>query len=88
MTDKQKVQLANMVLQFISDNTTDASQPTMIGTLNRVLGFNGFKKAEVGTPIFEFNGKYIIYMESLDGKRNIGVTYNKEQLAPVVDIVK
>jgi len=59
--------------------------PIMVGTLNKAQGLNGFKKADIGHPVFEFKDRYIIYLESYDGKTTVAVPYYKETLGPVIN---
>jgi hypothetical protein len=88
MKDKEKIQLANLVLEFLSaQRETPAGTPKMVGTLNKVWGLNGFKKAEVGNPVFQKGDRYIIYLESLDGKTSVEIPFSKEILKPAIDFL-
>jgi len=84
MTDKQKIQLANLVLSFFADNNTEKSIPKKVGETIKVMGYGGLKKADIGHPVFEFQGKYIIYFETLDGKNTVEYPYNKAALLPSI----
>lgn len=64
MTEKQKVDLMDYVIKYIQEATTSEDLPTMVGTLNKPLGIKGFKKADVGHPVFEYKDRYIVYLES------------------------
>jgi hypothetical protein len=86
MDKKLKLQLADMVIEFLSRNQKDeVIVARQIGTLNKAQGQRGFKLADIGTPIFDIGDMYMIMFESLDGKRNAEVTYYKETLARVID---
>lgn len=87
MKDKEKLQLANMILEFFSNTGKETSNdvPKMVGTLNKVWGLNGFKKAEIGNPVFNKGDRYVIYLESLDGKTSVEVPFLKETLSPAID---
>lgn len=86
MNDKEKIQFANTILSMLKESKGDTVQnPKMIGTLNKAQGIKGFKTAEVGNPVFLKGDRYIIYLESLDGKTNIEVPYYKETLSKVID---
>lgn len=88
MTDSQKIALANIVLAFIKDQNTEATEiPIAIGHLTKAQGIKGFKTAEIGNLVFEFKGKYIIYLESLDGKTSVSIPYNKETLSPAISFL-
>ena len=59
--------------------------PIQIGTLKITQGINGFKKAEPGHPVFDFNNRYVIFLESLDGSVTTAVTYYYETLKPLIN---
>jgi len=84
-----KVKGFDLILNYLNEFTQTSGKPTvyMVGSLNKAQGINGFKKAEIGTPVFETDGKYFIMLESLDGKRNLEVFYYKDSLAPVIDFI-
>ena len=48
---------------------------------------NGFKKAEVGSPVFQKGDRYIIYLESLDGKTSVEIPFSKDTLKPAIDFL-
>lgn len=77
-------------MDFIDQHqqTGTVSVPKMVGMLNKAQGLNGFKPAEVGTPVFDAGDKYFLMFESLDGKRNVEVSYYKDTLGPVIDFKK
>ena len=86
MKDKDKIHLANMVLAFMKEQEGSTMEnPKMIGTLNKAQGIKGFKTADIGNAVFLKGDKYIIYLESLDGKTNVEIPYNKETLKPVIN---
>ena len=85
MTDKEKVDLMDYIIRYMEEKVISADMPVMIGTLNKALGLNGFKRADVGHPVFEFKDRYIIYLESNDGKTTVSVPYYKDTLKPVID---
>jgi hypothetical protein len=90
MNESGKLKLADLILNTIRD-LTEASEvvlPKHVGHLNKRIGQNGFKVAEPGTIVYEINNKYIINLESLDGKRNLEVSYYKETLEPAIEFLK
>lgn len=84
MTDKEKIEFANTILNLV-ETRRDKSLPKTIGYLNRVIGQQGFKKCEVGTNVFEDGDRYFIIMESLDGKTSVRFNYHKEELKPFIN---
>jgi hypothetical protein len=87
MNDKLKIRLADLVIDFLQNNTSadDPNISVAVGTLNKAWGLNGFKLAEPGNVVYERNGKYLIMLESIDGKVNLEVPFNKETLAPIIN---
>ena len=86
MTNEDKIKLVDLIIDFMSNRTEDKTiVPKNIGTLNIPLGINGYKVAEIGTPIFETHDRYLVMLESLDGKRNVEMTSYKETLKPSID---
>ncbi len=86
LADKERIFdiLVENLNRHQEDNT---SVPKMIGTLNRRIGLNGFKIAEVGTPVFDSGDRYLVMLESLDGKINVEMTYYKETLKTSIDFI-
>lgn len=89
MNDKDKIQLANALLslvgQYASATAGACDTPLrQIGVLTKAQGIRGFKTCEPGTPVFEYDGRYVLVMETLDGKHSASVAYYQEALAPVV----
>lgn len=76
MNDQQKIALAECVLAFLKENTASVEIPKAVDTLAQSFGLNGFKKADIGTPVFEYRDKYLVYLETLDGKRTVEVPFN------------
>ncbi len=88
MEDKDKIALMDYIIKYLQDKVTSDDMPIMVGTLNKPQGINGFKNAYVGHPVFEFKERYIIYLESNDGKTKVSVPYHKETFKSVVNFVK
>lgn len=59
--------------------------PLMIGTLNKAQGIIGYKKADIGHPVFEAKDRFLIYLESNDGKITLTIPYYKGSLKPFID---
>lgn len=87
MTDKEKIQLADIVLRYLEDIKENKSIPVQIGTLKKAQGIKGFKLAEIGNPVYEYEDRYIIYMESIDGKTVVDTRYYKETLGPIIEMI-
>lgn len=88
MTPEDKIQVFDLFVEHLSRfSENKAVAPKNIGTLNKAQGLNGFKPAEVGTPVFDSGDRYFIMLESLDGKRNVEMSYYKETLKPVIDFI-
>ena len=85
MTDADKIRLANVVIDYLSNFKSGEDIPVMVGTLNKKQGINGFKVAEIGHPVFEFKDRYFIYLESNDGKTTVTIPYYKETLSSSID---
>lgn len=85
MTDTDKIRLANIVIEFLSNFKSGEDMPIMVGTLNKRQGINGFKVAEIGHPVFEFKDRYFIYLESNDNKTIVTIPYYKETLASLIN---
>lgn len=80
--------LVDMIIDYIAEHSGEEATkeyPRMVGKLNAPVGLIGFKRAEPGTPVFERTDRYLIIMETLDGKSSLELTYYKETLKPVID---
>lgn len=85
MNDKEKIDLMDYIIKYMQEKVTSQDMPIMVGSLNKQNGVIGFKKADIGHPVFEFKDRYIIYLESNDGKTIISVPYYKETLKNAID---
>lgn len=86
MTNKDKIEIAEKILAIMTDNHEN-SMNTMkcIGKLKTKQGIVGFKPAETDTLIFERGDRYIIILETLDGRSSAEIPYNKETLYPHIN---
>jgi hypothetical protein len=62
-------------------------EPILIGHLNRVFGYNGFKKNEIGTNVFSFKNAYYFEITPLNGGTVAIQNFNKETLAHCIDFI-
>lgn len=85
INDKEKIELMNYIIKYIKEKATSDDMPVFVGVLNRAQGFNGFKRAEIGHPVFEFKDRYIIYLESNDEKTTVSIPYYKDNLKFSID---
>ena len=89
MTPKQKIEFADHILEFIAARQVNKERPEMrmIGHLNKPQGIIGFKKADVGTPVFETSDRYLLILESNDGKSTIDIKYHKKDLESSITFI-
>ena len=86
MKTESKIKLAELIIRYLQEQAEDkVDMPVMIGTLRRAWSLNGFKKAEIGNPVFEYDNRYLLYLETLNGDRNVEVPFYKETLAPQIE---
>jgi len=64
MTDRDKIELMDYIIRRMEESDTSADMTVLVGKLNKAQGLNGFKKADIGHPVFEFKDRYVIYLES------------------------
>ncbi len=97
MNDRDKISIMDRVIEMIGQQSQGQDMPTMIGTMNKKFGLNGFHPAEIGHPVFEFKDRYIIYLESKTPDKvsghgiettykdfKVAVPYYKESLLPFI----
>jgi len=77
--------IADEILEKIYSNGKEIeSEPVLVGTLTRAQGYKGFHKIEIGTPVYELDGKYfMIQISETDGSPSRQFYY-KESLTPVI----
>lgn len=84
MTDKEKIHFADAIITLLSQYSQEskiaALQP--IGRLTSRQGIKGFKVAEPGDIVFKKSDRYVLVLESLDGKTSVEIPYNIEILKP------
>jgi len=83
MNNKQKVELFDKIYELLKEETKSSNILQCAGTLTRAQGINGFKLCDIGTPVFEKGDKYVLFMETLDGKTVVEVPYNKESFKSI-----
>lgn len=86
MTDQQKIQLVDRLMEQISAMSTQEDIPVMVGTLNQPQGIKGFERAEIGHPVFETKDRYVIYLTGPVNKA--AVPYYKDTLKPFIDFTE
>jgi hypothetical protein len=59
--------------------------PVYVGTLKKPFGISGYTLAEVGHPVFEFEGKYRITIYNEKTKEPHFVSFYKETLEPQIN---
>jgi hypothetical protein len=74
MQDAQKIAIIDQIINLINQADKE-SVPVMVGSLTKPFGINGFQTAEIGHPVFEFNNKYILYLERNDGKLTVEIPF-------------
>lgn len=88
MKDADKIKLVDSILKGVQEQQEDKHiSPKMIGHLNIVFGLNGFKKADIGTPVFDSGDRYFIMLETLDGKKCLEVTFYNDTLKSSIDFL-
>ena len=60
------------------EEITDEIKPVLVGHSERPMGYGGFKTMETGHEIYEFEGKYIMFQESLKNGEKVKVSFYKE----------
>ncbi len=86
LADKERI--FDLLVEQLSRYQDDKQlMPKMVGMLNKQVGLNGFKVAEIGTPIFDTGDRYLLMLESLDGKTNVEMTYYKETLKSSINFI-
>lgn len=85
MTDEDKLDLMNIIIRFMEDKASSSDIPVMVGTLSRPQGINGFKRADIGHPVFEFKDRYVIYLVRNDGEVTVTIPYYKESLTSSIN---
>ena len=82
-----KNELEAFRIALVADSIiSNEEKPILIGTLNRCLGTNGYKKNVIGTPVFLLRDKYFIDLEPLNGCDSFRQFYYKETLIPFITI--
>jgi hypothetical protein len=62
-------------------------QPILIGHLNKIFGYNGFNKIEIGTPVYSFKDRYYFEMTPINGGKVVIQKFYKDTLTPCIDFV-
>ena len=68
--------------------TEQEDKPILVGTLNRELGYVGFKRIPIGSNVYEYKSEYIIERELLNGEKGLPVRFYKEQFKSYIDFKK
>ena len=84
MSNEQKILLMDKIIELVKENNIDKNYLDPIGVLTKETGIKGFKTMKVDDIVFEKDSKYCLVMETLDGKNNTIINFNKETLAPFI----
>lgn len=80
------IQLLNKNKEIIKE-MDKSNNPILVGCLNRPIGFNGFKPSEIGTSVYELDGKYYIEIISLKDDSIKKIFYYKESLISSITFI-
>ena len=69
------------------EQVVEINEPKLIGYTNRVFGFNGCEKAEIGTPVYEHEGKYQISFKMISSQKDYVVTWYKDAIKGDIDFI-
>ena len=91
----KELDIYKQIVNLIKETQTSEDMPIMIGTLNKVSGVIGFKRAEIGHPVFSYKDRYIIYLESNNEMKignemklfTVAIPYYKESLSPSINFL-
>lgn len=86
MTNKDKIALVDRLLEELKEEAGGKQVRNMVGTLTRPQGLKGFHKCDIGHPVFQKDDRYVLYMESIDGKTVVEVPYYIETLQRAMKI--
>ncbi len=64
-----------------------SEEPILIGKLNKIFGYNGFKQIEIGTDVFSFKDRYYFEMIPLNGGKTVIQKFYKETLYSCIDFI-
>ena len=69
------------------EDSIDLDKVILVGHLNKVFGYEGYKPVEIGTPVYETKDRYYFEIETLNGKiKNIQKFY-KEDLYKCINFI-
>lgn len=83
MDNKKKVELFNRIQELLKEETDEKRVLKCVGTLTRPQGIKGMYTCQIGHPVYEKDGKYILFMETLTGV-GVETPYHKEDLNRVM----
>jgi hypothetical protein len=86
MQDAQKIAIVDQIINLITQADKE-SLPVMVGALIKPFGIIGFRTAEIGHPVFDFNGKYLLYLDRNDGKLTVEVPFYQSTLKEFIKFV-
>ena len=80
MKKETKIELFDQIMNVIAFHSKEEKQliPKNIGVLNKRVTQIGFKPLEIGTPVFEFQDRYLLFFETLNGDKSCEIRYYKE----------
>lgn len=82
---EKKLPIAEEIFdKLYSSKETVEEKHIRVGTLTKAQGFNGFHTMEIGTPVFELDGRYFIEQKSKSNGEISRVFYYKETLSKVI----
>ena len=87
MDIKDKAAVYDTIVGIIGKDVHKENEMKCIGTLTKRQGIKGFKPMEEGDFVFELGDRYILVMETLDGKNSAQVPYYKNTLAPHINFI-
>lgn len=89
ITEDQYREMKRLIQEYEDslDNDYVEDMPFLVGHLNKLFGYNGYKPIEIGTEVFQFQDKYFFYMFPLNDDRQVPCRFYKETLTPCINFL-
>ena len=65
----------NAIINAFEPITTVETGPNIIGHLNKVIGYNGYKPCNIGTEVYMLDNKYYVELHPINEQMPVYILY-------------
>lgn len=92
ITHESYIELKRLVDEYENSQQQSVNEfdrpPILVGHLNKVFGYNGYEKIEIGSEVYLHQDRYFFVMFPTNGGKPVPCRFYKETLSPCINFLE